>query len=261
VLSSFNFVSLPRSPPPLPPYDEVRRVIDAKDQAVTRDVSAGDFDAAASALDELDDLGRGVAGAGDISLELVAQITDAVAGGRRLLEKRRRDAAEAERLKAEYEEATRRAEEEAKRAASEAERAASEAKKSQLLQKQVAKMEETSREEKEAAERLRSKYEDEKAESAAALEKLKTESEAELERVREKAVAAESDEVRGIRGGHGGGVFLSVASRLGLMIFERGLCFLFFSYDDVPCASSNFLLFSPMNAVAFTCSSNHQSTV
>jgi hypothetical protein len=76
---------LPSAPPPSP-YDEVRRVIDAKEQEVTRDVSSGAFDEASGALDE----------------------HDVVARGRSLLAERRKDADEAERLKAEYAEATQR---------------------------------------------------------------------------------------------------------------------------------------------------------
>jgi chromosome segregation ATPase len=151
--------------------EKVRRVIDAKDQAVTRDISEGSFDAAEQALAELNDLAEGIAGAGDIASDLVAQVRGIVVDGRSLLAKRRADSEETERLRSEAEEATRHAEEatrqaeEANRHAEEAtQRAASEEEKSALLGEEkavltqhVSKIEETNREQREAAERLQSK--------------------------------------------------------------------------------------------------------
>lgn len=105
---------------------------------------------------------------------------NAVDVGASVLEKRCSDAAEADRLRAAFAQAERRAASEAEKAASEAERAAVEAEKTVLLEAQMARMEETSREEGEGMEKINANLRELEAENAAALEKFKEESHAKL---------------------------------------------------------------------------------
>ena len=55
----------------------------------TRRVSAGNFDAAGAALDNLEAMARGVAKAGEVAADIVARIDNAVSEGRTFLEKQR----------------------------------------------------------------------------------------------------------------------------------------------------------------------------
>ena len=116
-------------------------VVDVKKSQMMTDLSAGHFDAAAAALDDLDAMRRGVAKAGDTAADIVARLDAALVEGKKLLEKRMKDSEETDRLRAEYEEAER--------------RAASEAEKSALLRDQMRKMEEARREDREALEAAR----------------------------------------------------------------------------------------------------------
>ena len=169
---------------------KVRQVIDEKDHAVTRDVGEGKFERADKALGELEELAESIADAGSTiaASGLLDYVRDVLNKGTEFLAKRRADVDATDQLRSEYEEAS-------LRATTEAEKNELLEKKSELQLLEMTKMKETSEEDSKAMERLEAQLKSTETDNAAALEKLRAESEADLERLRQKAVSAESDEV------------------------------------------------------------------
>ena len=77
---------------------KIQTVVDVKKSQMMTDLSAGHFDAAAAALDDLDAMRRGVAKAGDTAADIVARLDAALVEGKKMLEKRMKDSEETDRL-------------------------------------------------------------------------------------------------------------------------------------------------------------------